>query len=830
MEDLHGAPRLPEGFEDLGLIGRGGMGEVRRVREAALDRVVAMKVMTGSPSPAQVEAFMAEARATARLDHPGVVPVHQVGLLPDGRPYFTMREIVGRTLADIIAEVHRGPGREANGSRALRRLLEALRAACEAVAFAHSRGVLHRDLKPANVLMGAFGEVQVVDWGLSRGAGEGGDPAHPRIGGTPAYMSPEQAMGEAALSAASDVYGLGAILYEILSGRPPYLGPDPVAVLMQVRTGPPLPPSAHRACSGEGDETLAQLTLEIDSLGSTVTFDDAPPAWAVDVQAPQPPRVAVPTELEAICLKALARDPAQRYDGAAALGEAIEGWLDGAWKEEQAEAVAAEADALLPEIDALRQRAAQLREEAAAALAELKSWEPTASRLGPWAREDEAADLERRRDVLTARYLQGVQGALIHAPDHPELHRRLARFHAGRHQAAEAAGDELAALFAEVMLRAHDRGEFALYLRGEGALTLVTDPPGAEALLFRYEEVGRREILEPVRPLGTSPVVDVALPLGSYSVQLRAPGREDVVYPFLIERLQRWDGAPPGGAGPLPIPLPPVGVLGPEERYIPPGYAWIGGDPDAWRPLPAQRVWVDGFTLCRFPVTNAEFLIFLDDLVAQGREGEAHRYQPRERGSQQWEEGAPLYGRRPSGSFYLKPDADGDEWLPEHPVVMVTWAAATAYARWRAARDGVPWRLPSEVEWEKASRGADGRRFPFGDHLDCTWALVEGTRPGRADLAEVDTFPLDESPYGVRGLAGNVRDWTRDDGDRGPVVRGGRLIIDPRDGDPDAGGRRVIRGGSYDGSPAAARCASRMVGGDATRGFAVGFRVARSWP
>ena len=202
-------------YDDLGLIGMGGMGEVRRVRDRRLGRQLALKTLhlPALNRPALVARFLEEAQATAQLQHPGIVPIHDLGTLPDGRLWFTMKEVTGQTFGQVIAEVHAPSDarREPTDSGwTLRRLVDALHQVCEAVGYAHSRGVVHRDLKPDNIMVGSHGEVLVLDWGLAKVLGrpdlaaeEGEldpvqtdrsrDSVHQtRVGmvaGTPAYMA-----------------------------------------------------------------------------------------------------------------------------------------------------------------------------------------------------------------------------------------------------------------------------------------------------------------------------------------------------------------------------------------------------------------------------------------------------------------------------------------------------------------------------------------------------------------------------------------------------------------------------------------------------------------
>lgn len=246
---LNDLPEVP-GYRVLREIARGGMGRVLVAFDLTLDRDVALKVLLPSAS---AERFVRESKITARLPHPGIPPVHALGTLADGSPFLAMKLIAGRTLADEIASADR------------QRLLQAFVQICQAVGFAHSRGIIHRDLKPVNVMVGAFGEVQVMDWGLAKdlanpetiserqtarassrvvdntdpGAttsldvvGESFDERTQagQVLGTPAYMAPEQARGEPT-DARSDVFALGGILCAILTGQPPYSGKSSMEVI-----------------------------------------------------------------------------------------------------------------------------------------------------------------------------------------------------------------------------------------------------------------------------------------------------------------------------------------------------------------------------------------------------------------------------------------------------------------------------------------------------------------------------------------------------------------------------------------------------------------------
>ena len=778
VEEPHRSSSLP-GLDPEGRyvrpapIGKGGMGEVWRVRDQLLNRDVVLKVVRrGLAGSVAARRLRIEAEITGSLQHPGVVPVHDMGVLSDGRPFYVMREVRGQTLEEVLLQLHALSGERWETTPSgwtFRRLVDAFQRVCETVACAHAAGIVHRDIKPANVMLEEFGGVLVVDWGIARILDQKEDPGQlPLVGagtqqgfslGTPGFMSPEQAEGRhLEVGPQSDVFALGALLHTLLYGRTP--------------NSPALP-------------------------------------------GPHPP---VPAALAAAASCAMAIAPEDRFPHAGVLAAEIAAWLDGARRRDQALGLVEAADRLAPNVADRRRRAGQLRSEAAASLATLGPFAPAHQKEEAWELEEEAQEQEDLAVVTEEEWLAALQGALDLVPELEEAHERLALHWRVVHERALIGGDRTVATRAELRLRRHDRGAHGAWLSDRGQLALVVDPPGAQVTLWRYHREGRRLVARPERDLGPAPIGPLEVPAGSGLLEIRSPGRLVGRIPIQVPRGGTWDLRPPGTQGPGILILPPVEEVPEGAVWMPAGWAWTGGDLEALDGLPARQLWIDELWVQRFPVTHAEYLCFLHDLIMRGLLREAI-------------EAEPMVDRGGVHRCFYPRGADGLPHMPtgpdappiDAPVTWVSWPGARAYAAWWSARTGRSWRLPTGVEWEKAARGVDGRRMPWGDFAEPTWFANVAADDGPPRVRPVDSFPIDESPYGVRGMAGNVRTWC--------------LNAYQRQGVPDLEGRPAVeiaspdapfievRGATFNASPNIAHAAARFGTNPAERFGVIGFRL-----
>ncbi len=807
------APSQPPGPRyKLGeLLGAGGVGLVTSALDRAIGRTVAVKTLKqGRDSDAgAARRFVEEAHVTAQLEHPNVVPVYDIGWLPDGQPYYTMRIVKKQSLRDVL----RSP--ELGAQWPLVRLLGAFVQVARALAYAHARGILHNDIKPENVLLGDFGEVYVADWGLARDVrtrnsapprrsrpaprplsppASAAEPDDPRengtwshTSGTPGYIAPELLRQEAGIDERADIFSLGVVLYELLTDTKPFdAGAGPAAVLL--------------------------ATVE---------------------RAPKRPRDIAPScplLLEDLCMKMLSKDKGERPASADQVAAEVEAFLEGAKERERRKAEATRLCERAKE-PAMRFRHLEterlrLSELASQTLRHLKGWEPVERKRAGWVLEDRAAEAERETGRTLAEAIELYTKALGYDAECAEAHAGLADLYWSSARAAEAERRPATQIYYEALVTDHDQGKYAALLRADTRLSIVTDPPNANIFVYRYVE--RDRVLTPAdeRYLGRSPVTDVRLDPGSYLIVLRAAGYPDVRYPALLGR---------GAHHAAHVNLYTSDEIGAGYVYVPGGEAILGGDPDAIEPLPRQEVTVGDFAIARLPATFRDYCGFLDHLEL-GDPALAEKRAPHDvRGSEvlvakrgtdgRW---CPVGERLVEGEARkLYPSDGGHDW--NVPVLLVDWFDAVAYCRWRSAVEGVTVRLPTEAEWEKAARGTDGRFFPWGDRFDPTFCHMRESRPFAQQPEPVGVFETDESPYGVRDMAGGVREWVGDIHRERTWEELSSEPEPPADAPRSYSSFRRLRSGCWSAESRWARSASRGVGLFALqRGTGLGFRCAKS--
>ncbi|MBI2923087.1 MAG: protein kinase [Planctomycetes bacterium] len=797
-------------------IARGGLGRVVEAIDRTLEREVAIKLVLEEAAPDLKERFVREARLAARLDHPNIVPIFDFGetAATDGgkQLFLCMKRIRGQNLGQVIRRISEGDA--VQGGRFSRaRLLRILQDVCLGIAFAHSKGVVHRDLKPSNVMIGDFGETLIVDWGLAKLVGEaaegGGSPeSTPSRGspemtmegdvvGTPAYMPPEQAAGRRAeVDHRSDIFALGGILYAILTHRPPFEGGSHQDVLQKVMNCRIDPPS------------IRVRAIEVAGIPQTGGPGDAIPGRNF--------LESVPPELDAICLKAMAFRREDRFQSATEMHDEIQLFLEGVKELERRRNEARE------HVEAGRRRFAdfcalkddiEAQERVVADLAlKIPSHQPIDAKRPLWEAEARLRSLRENRirsfseasaefgqalaadaacseaadgkcdlfmdQFLTAERKRDSEEMLLHSATLSQFDR------GGKYRARLEAPGKLSIrtwAFACDCLKPRPHSGWRVEIEprctipwrdgrprpdlpltdGDFPVPAVTSfPEGVrwghapdcrrlerrevEVSVARYEERDKRLVLGPERLLGLTPLAGVELPQGSWRCVLRVPGSgfADVLLPVRIDRGGHWSQD--------------VTLI--RSSDIPEGFCYVPGGPflhgGAWAGGPREKTVVtEDLLVAKFPSTCAEYLEFLNDLCSVGGGEEARKRQPRE--------GDKRYWREVAGGFRFPTAAEDPEmkWAPDWPVFSINWFDAVAFAAWKSKRDGVSYRLLHEVEFQKVVRGVDGRVFSFGDTYDGCYAHKCFSLPGGMRPLPVGSFPVDESPFGVRDVSGGMATW-----------------------------------------------------------------------
>ncbi len=728
-------------YEVIGELGRGGVGHVCLAIDRELGREVAVKTLLhpDSITHGQVERFVEEARITAQLEHPCVVPVYEFGVTNGGEIYYTMKRVDGTPLSRILAGLRKSEPRYTETFPSPR-LLTLFVTVCQAVAYAHDRRVVHGDIKPDNVMVGAYGEVLLLDWGfatqlgvddlssLRRRHGDRLDQDTPPLFGTPGYLAPERITRRGAPTVASDVYALGCVLYEILALRRPY--------------------------EARGQDALLSAAVETDPSHPST----------------RAPGRRIAEDIGDLCLACLAREPRRRPATVKELSAAIEAYLVGSRQREECEQRVKQGRGALQRHQRLREHLGRAEELTAAIEARIEAWRPIEDK-GPLLQG--LRRVEELRQATADAYAEAVtafDSALSLDHDDPDARAGMADACWLRFEEAEGRGDAREMVLAERRLMAYDDGRYAVRIQGEAALTVDSQPTHAEVICLRYE---RRDMLlqaVPYQELVRTPLRLLPLPMGSYLLVFRATGYRATRYPVEIRRKEHYNP-------PAPVQMLPLAGTSREFVHVPAGRFRCGGDPESPGALPAGEEWADDFLIGRFPVTAGQYLAFLnhewrrDPALARERA-------PRQTGMSGvlWEEG-------PDGWQIPAVDRNGNRWAAAHPVYGVSWHDAEAYCRWRTRVEEVAYGLPTELQWEKAMRGVDARHYPWGNWFDPSLCSARESHPARPCNRPVGLFPMDVSPYGAHDASGGVQEWCKDWTDEESGLRrqrGGAWILDRR--------------------------------------------------
>jgi serine/threonine-protein kinase len=728
-------------YRAIAEIGRGGMGDVYEVKDVDLNRSVALKrIRRDMITPRALALFLQEAQVTAQLEHPNIVPVHDSGRTTMGEAFFTMKRLRGLNLRQVILLL-------ANGDKATLARFSRMRLGItflevvRAVAYAHVRGVVHCDLKPSNILIGEHGEVVVGDWGLARR-----DPLPPPaqgyapvefppdspdqqgvVSGSMPYMAPEQIAGDV-VDRRADVYALGAILYEML--------------------------------------TYQQL-FRVDSLGELAQRIKA----GIVPPRERAPSLEISEEIEAICMKCLELDVARRYQSAGELQEAIEGWLTGTRKRALAEQAFHDGEIARAHLEALNAERGFLLEEKRGLEERIKPFDPEQKKQPLWAVEDRLFEVELERQEVTARALDAWDRAASLDDGFLPPQDRLADLHLQLFLEAEARGRKLDEQLHRRQVERWHRGRHATILEGKGTVTLRPQAGSSVARITckRLEERGKKIVpVEDIRLPREDVVESLVLPMGSYLFELVAPGVRTTRVHVLVGRGTRVELEPR---------MFPDDVIGKAFVHVPAGPYVAGGDETALNSEPRVERSLPDFFIAKTAVTCAEYAQFLNDLVEESPHL-ARQHVPRTK-----PDGGALWDPGPDGRYVVpRFDADGNPMHPDAPVMGVSFFDAEMYASWKAKKDNLPVRLPTEHEWEKAARGADGRFFPWGNGFDPSFCKMSLSRPGRPQPEPVGSFPVDESVYGMKDAAGAIREWTDsfyDPARETRTLRGGAWYFNP---------------------------------------------------
>jgi serine/threonine-protein kinase len=503
-------------------------------------------------------------------------------------------------------------------------------------------------------------------------------------------------------------------------------------------------------------------------------------------------------------MRAIAIDRSERLANVHDLRTAVDELIEGG---KQRERKRIEADGSADAGDELAER---YHEFAESRPEQLNVFRSLRADIAPWASMDEkqdvwdAEDIVKVTDALQVRTFHSAvsayERALDAVPNHPRARRGLARLYWSQLERARRRGEALEQIAYEQLLREVDDGTYMRELQKGGIVELAISPDAGRVTLATLVERQRR-LVEGALEVLSEATATRSVAAGRYVVTA-ATASTMVSWPIIVE---------PGSHTSIAIGPPPALRAG--EVFIPGGRARLGGDPLATESDELFEQEIRPFVLQRYPITFAQWFAFLDALRDQS-ESLVEQHVPRTAlGMPTWRWHSHTNNQRGWTAEITLPVSDAELQSPDKlPVFGISAESAEAYARWRSQEDGVTWRLPTELEWEKAGRGTDARIYPWGDHFDATFCKMRDSRAGVSLAEDIGTFPWDVSPYGVCDLAGGVADW---------------CTADPRRSAPREPREVVSRGGAWCDWPIDCRLASRRRYLATEHSARVGVRLAR---
>ena len=780
-------------YTHIKTIGLGGVGAVLSAYEPELNREVAIKILRPAfrNQVGSLKRFVREARATAHIEHPNIVPVHQLGVFNDNGIFFSMKKVDGRNLRSVIRKLSEG-NKEFSKKYTIRQLLQIFVAIGNGVAYAHSKGVLHRDLKPANIMLGDYGEVMVMDWGLVKYHSDKDssreewhtdlDPDFTTIGhddvlativgsvsGTPAYMAPEQAGGRNEdVDEQTDIYSLGAILYSILTWE----------------------------------------TAPFESPMTTNQVLNAVISGRFKRPRKRAPKRKISRELESVCLKAMARKKKNRYQSAEALVRDVKDYLEGysvmaykaSWARRFFKTIrrrplvpSAMIVAFLTFLGFLgvlhfenKSRLSNLKSFAEYSIEQgdgyylnafkayqklQKEYKKTAGETSYKSINELFAEFNRYKLEFNSNYNVATQ-FLFQVEDlggkNSQINKKLLKvlkqqlnfsLLTGNYEGTKGLIKQLRlrrhSVFGEIIGSDHKTYEqIKLIIRNQGVVKVDSMPVGITIYYKILENESSEKSSEKKMLLGVTPF-EIKLAIGSYALFPEGKNMGKIKYPVQVLL---------GQTNSIQISIPnkiPKGMC-----YIPEGH-FYSGTRKKIEMMP--RVFLPSYFISCSEVSIGKYLEFWKSLKSPL---DKKHYQARY-----------LFS---NGDFkYLKIwDSNGvlrKEFTKNMPIVGISGQAAEAYCTWLSKKLGVPVRLPTNLEWEKAARGVDDRMFSWGNSHNHEAALCWDNKVARTKysmMAPAGSFPKDKSIYGVHDLVGNVHEFTTENIDNHSVfvIKGGSFL------------------------------------------------------